>query len=86
MAKKVKRDEKLLAKAVKVGGLSSKTKTVRAALREFIARRRRRSPLVEFHAIEFAPGNMIEQGGEDVFDPFADVRDPSPGRDVDLST
>jgi Arc/MetJ family transcription regulator len=55
-------DDKLLTKALRVGGLPSKRATVNEALREFIARRQRRAALDAIGTIDLVPG----------FDPKAD--------------
>jgi Arc/MetJ family transcription regulator len=55
-------DDDLLDRAVKIGRLPSKRATVNEALREFIARRKRKEALTAMGTIEFA----------DDFDPKAD--------------
>ena len=49
-------DDRLLDKALRIGGLPSKRATVDEALKEFIARRKRREALKAFGTIEFAEG------------------------------
>jgi len=47
-------DDDLLERALRVGGMPSKRATVNEALREFIARRKRRAALDLIGTIEFA--------------------------------
>ncbi len=53
MATNVAIDEKLLADALKVGELKTKTATVNEALREFIQRRKQAGILELFGSVEF---------------------------------
>ncbi len=55
MATNLAIDEKLLADALKVGGLKTKKATVNEALREFIQRRRQKKILNLFGSVEFDP-------------------------------
>jgi Arc/MetJ family transcription regulator len=55
-------DDVLLERALHIGGLASKRATVNEALREFIARRKRKASLDAIGTIDFADG----------FDPKAD--------------
>lgn len=48
-------DDKLLARAVRIGGHRTKRATVNEALEEYIQRRRRLRALKAFGTIEFAP-------------------------------
>lgn len=54
MATNLAIDDELLKKALKIGGLPSKKATVNAALKEFIARRKRLAALEALGTIEFA--------------------------------
>ncbi len=55
MATNLSIDEKLLADALKAGGLKTKKATVNEALREFIQRRRQKKILKLFGSVEFDP-------------------------------
>lgn len=55
MATNLSIDEKLLADALKAGGLKTKKDTVNEALREFIQRRRQKKILKLFGSVEFNP-------------------------------
>ena len=54
-------DDELLEQALRLGGKSTKRETVNDALREFIARRRRRKALDRFGTIEFAQAYDYKQ-------------------------
>lgn len=54
MATNLAIDDKLLERALRLGGMPSKRATVNEALREFIARRKRRAALDAIGAIDFA--------------------------------
>ncbi len=62
MATNLAIDEELLERALKIGRLPSKRATVNEALKEFIARRKRREALTAIGTIEFV----------DEFDPKED--------------
>jgi Arc/MetJ family transcription regulator len=47
-------DDKLLARALRIGGLASKKATVNQALKEFIARRRRLAAVEQLGSFDFA--------------------------------
>ena len=49
-------DDELLVEALELGGLTSKRATVNEALKEFIARRKRRDVSKLFGTIEFVEG------------------------------
>jgi Arc/MetJ family transcription regulator len=53
MATNLNIDEKLLAEALKVGGMKTKRETVNAALAEYIQRRKQREVLKVFGTIDF---------------------------------
>ena len=55
MATNLAIDEKLLAEAVKVGGLKPKKSAVNEALKEFIERRKRKDILKMFGNVEMEP-------------------------------
>ncbi len=55
MATNLAIDEKLLAEAVKVGGLKTKKSAVNEALKEFIERRKRKDILKMFGSVEMEP-------------------------------
>ena len=55
MATNLAIDEKLLAEAVKVGGLKTKKSAVNEALKEFIERRKRKDILKMFGTVEMEP-------------------------------
>ncbi len=55
MATNLAIDEKLLADALKAGGLKTKKATVNEALREFIQHRRQKKILKLFGSVEFDP-------------------------------
>lgn len=48
-------DDRLLAEALKLGGLRTKRETVNQALEDFVRARKRRSALKQLGTIEFAP-------------------------------
>ncbi len=56
MAPNLAIDERLLAEALKAGGLKTKKATVNEALREFIQRRKQLEILELFGSVELAPG------------------------------
>ncbi|MFH2007770.1 MAG: type II toxin-antitoxin system VapB family antitoxin [bacterium] len=62
MATNLAIDEKLLAEALKAGGLKTKKATVNEALREFIQRRKQLEILGLFGSVEFEPGYDHKQG------------------------
>ena len=49
-------DDQLLAKALRAGGHRTKRATVNEALKEYVARRRRKQALKAFGTIAFDPG------------------------------
>ena len=55
MATNLAIDEKLLAEAVKVGGLKTKKSAVNEALKEFIERRKRKDILKMFGSVDMEP-------------------------------
>ena len=55
MATNLAIDEKLLAEAVRVGGLKTKKSAVNEALKEFIDRRKRKDILKMFGTVEMEP-------------------------------
>lgn len=56
MATNLAIDPALLARALAVGGLSTKKETVTVALEEFIARRRRATIVERFGTVDWDPG------------------------------
>lgn len=55
MATNLAIDEKLLAEAVKAGGIKTKKATVNEALREFIQRRKQKDIIELFGTIDYDP-------------------------------
>jgi Arc/MetJ family transcription regulator len=49
-------DDRLLAKALKVGGLKTKKATVNEALAEYVRHRQQQEVVKLFGTVEFAPG------------------------------
>ncbi len=56
MATNLQIDDRMLAKAQRMGGFRTKKETVNSALSEFIRRREQSSIVDLFGTIEFAPG------------------------------
>lgn len=61
MATNLDLDDALLRQALRVGGQPTKKATVHAALREYIARRRRLQAVESFGTFDFDPGYDVKK-------------------------